>query len=108
MLLRSYWPDSGRTFGPDGLSGGRPRPYVPGRQPADGREMPDIPETPIYNEILDVIKQDQPVDQLEDWTLSTLSREELIRYAAAAMRHARVKRVHFDDEGSYVVPGAGE
>lgn len=70
--------------------------------------MPDIPETPIYNEILDVINEKRPVDQLEDWTLATLPRDELIRYAAAAMRHARTKRMHFDDDGSYVLPGAGE
>ena len=70
--------------------------------------MPNIPETPIYNEILDVIREKRPVDQLEDWTLSTLSREELIRYAAAAMRHARQKRVHFDDDGSHVLPSSGE
>lgn len=70
--------------------------------------MPEIPETPIYNEILDVIREKRPVEPLEDWTLGTLSRAELIRYAAAAMRHARVKRMHFDDEGSYVLPGTGE
>lgn len=70
--------------------------------------MPDIPETPIYNEILDVIRETRPVEPLEDWTLATLSREELIRYAAAAMRHARVKRVHFDDDGSCVIPGTGD
>jgi hypothetical protein len=70
--------------------------------------MPNIPETPIYNEILDVIRETGPVGPLEDWTLSALPREELIRYAAAAMRHAREKRMHFDDEGSYVLPGADE
>ena len=70
--------------------------------------MPDIPETPIYNEILDVIKETAPVGPLEEWTLSTLSRDELVRYAAAAMRHARGKRMHFDDEGSFVLPGADE
>jgi hypothetical protein len=70
--------------------------------------MPNIPETPIYNEILDVIRETRPVGELEDWTLSTLSREELIRYAAAAMRHARQRRVHFDDDGSCVLPGTGE
>lgn len=69
--------------------------------------MPEVPESPIYNEILDVLQEHkkQTDPDFEEYVYqSMMTRPELIRVANSALKRARRMRVHFDDEGSRVLP----
>ena len=69
--------------------------------------MPEIPESPIYNEILDLLQESKKAanTNFEEYVYqSMMSRPELISVATSALKRARRMRVHFDDDGSNVLP----